>query len=328
MKVLFLVPRLDKASTRYRVLHYLPALKENGIDCEIRELSRRTRNPLAVMKQARRADVVVIQKKLLSRIELFFLRQASRRLVYDFDDAVMFKDGPASTSQLARQGNRFIRTVSQVDLVLAGNSYLADLARPYQKNVHILPTPLDMERYTAKPPKETAGNNVILGWIGSKGTLKYLADLIPALERLGKKHPDIVLKIVADAFFDLKNMEVIKKYWTAAAEIDDLHSFDIGIMPLTDDVWTRGKCGFKLLQCMAAGLPVVCSPVGMNREIVTDGVEGFWAQTAEEWVDRIGALATSHDLGREMGKKGRDKVRRHYSLAATTPLLLRALREA
>jgi len=327
MKVLFLVPRMDKASTRYRILLYLPALQQNGISYEIREFSRRTRNLPQLVKQACAADVVVIQKKLFSRIELFFIRRAARRLVYDFDDAVMFKDGPVSKGQLARQRNRFARTVRQVDLVLAGNSYLCELARQYHQNVHILPTTLDMQRYTPKPPGSAAGNRIVLGWIGSRGTLKYLMDLVPALEHIGKIHPELQLKIVADAFFELENMEVIKKPWSAADEIDDLHSFDIGLMPLTDDVWTRGKCGFKLLQCMAVGLPVVCSPVGMNREIVKDGVEGFWARTPEQWIDRIVYLVNKPEVGLQMGQKGRQKVLRRYSLEANAPLFIRALRE-
>ena len=120
---------------------------------------------------------------------------------------------------------------------------------------------------------------------------------------------------------------MIKKNWSATDEIDDLHSFDIGLMPLSDDVWTRGKCGFKLLQCMAVGLPVVCSPVGANREIVTDGVEGFWAARQEEWVEKLTTLADDAELRQAMGNRGRDKVLRRYSLKANIPLLLQVLRD-
>jgi glycosyltransferase involved in cell wall biosynthesis len=169
---------------------------------------------------------------------------------------------------------------------------------------------------------------VILGWIGSRGTLKYLKEIAPALEALGKRFPGVKLKIVADDFFDLEHLPVIKKSWSAADEIADLHSFDIGLMPLTDDVWTLGKCGFKLLQCMAVGLPVVCSPVGANRQIVTDGVEGFWASSHAEWVEKIVALINDASLARAMGRRGREKVLQAYSLQANAPLLIQALRQS
>jgi glycosyltransferase involved in cell wall biosynthesis len=137
----------------------------------------------------------------------------------------------------------------------------------------------------------------------------------------------VQLKIVADDFFELEAMPVLRKRWSAEEEIADLHSFDIGLMPLSDDVWTRGKCGFKLLQCMAVGLPVVCSPVGINAEIVTDGVEGFWARGEEEWVARLSQLVADAGLRAAMGRRARQKVAASYSLAVNAPRLLQYLRE-
>lgn len=323
-QVLFLVPRLDKASTRYRVLQYLPALDEAGVRYEVRALSKASRNWLQLLRLVRSADVVFIQKKLFSSLEIALLRRLSRRLIYDFDDAVMYKDGPASDREHARQRRRFVATAKRADLIIAGNDYLCEEARACRRPTVMIPTPLDMGRYTPKSPDE-AGRGVVLGWIGSRGTLKYLKALAPALETLGERFPGMALKIVADDFFDLEHLPVVKKPWSAADEIADLHSFDIGLMPLSDDVWTRGKCGFKLLQCMAVGLPVVCSPVGANRQIVGDGVDGFWASSHAEWVEKITMLATDPELARTMGRRGREKVLKHYSLQANAPLLLRAL---
>lgn len=325
-KVLFLVPRLDKASTRYRVLQYLPALAEAGIACELRAVSKIGRDWPRLLWQAYAADVVFIQKKLFSLFEIALLRRVCRRLIYDFDDAVMFKDGPASDREHARQRHRFAVTARRADLLIAGNAYLDETARCYNHTTVMLPTPLDMARYTKRPAKTDDNVEVVLGWIGSRGTLKYLAEIAPALEVLGERLPGITLKIVADDFFDLAKLPVIKKNWSEDEEIADLHSFDIGLMPLPDDVWTRGKCGFKLLQCMAVGLPVICSPVGANREIVTDGVEGFWAARREEWVEKIALLAGDAALRATLGRRGREQVARRYSLRANLPLFLRALR--
>ena len=327
LRVLFLVPRLDKASTRYRVLQYFPALDESGIRHEIRALSKTSRDWFGLLRQVRVADVVFIQKKLFTSFEISLLRRLSKRLIYDFDDAVMYKDGPASDSQQVRQHRRFAATARRADLLIAGNDYLCEEARAFQRPTIMIPTPLDMTRYISKPEKADQGGEVILGWIGSRGTLKYLKEIAPALESIGEQLPGVKLKIVADDFFDLEHLSVIKKCWSAADEIADLHSFDIGLMPLVNDIWTRGKCGFKLLQCMAVGLPVVCSPVGANRQIVADGVEGYWASSQAAWVEKITALVRDADLARAMGQRGREKVLQSYSLQANAPLLIAAFRD-
>jgi glycosyltransferase involved in cell wall biosynthesis len=326
LKVLFLVPRLDKASTRYRVLQYLPYLDQGGIDYEIVALSRQSRNRLSLARRIRNSDTVFIQKKLFSFLDLYWVRKLAKRMVFDFDDSVMYKSGPASRRQQQRQQRRFAVTAGKADLVIAGNRYLQQEALPFNREVRLLPTVLDMDRYIAREESGDKTREVVLGWIGSRGTLRYLQDIGPALEELGRRWPGLKLKIVADDFFDLNNVQVIKKPWSAADEIADLHSFDIGLMPLTDDIWTRGKCGFKLLQCMAVGLPVVCSPVGVNADIVTDGREGFHATTREEWVAKLDALIADSDLRRQMGQRGRLRVANAFSLAINGPPFVKYLK--
>jgi glycosyltransferase involved in cell wall biosynthesis len=326
LKVLFLVPRLDKASTRYRVLQYLPYLDQEGIDYEIVALSRQSRNRLSLARRIRNSDTVFIQKKLFSFLDLYWVRKLAKRMVFDFDDSVMYKSGPASRRQQQRQQRRFAVTAGKADLVIAGNRYLQQEALPFNREVRLLPTVLDMDRYIAREESGDKTREVVLGWIGSRGTLRYLQDIGPALEELGRRWPGLKLKIVADDFFDLNNVQVIKKPWSAADEIADLHSFDIGLMPLTDDIWTRGKCGFKLLQCMAVGLPVVCSPVGVNADIVTDGREGFHATTREEWVAKLDALIADSDLRRQMGQRGRLRVANAFSLAINGPPFVKYLK--
>lgn len=327
MKVLFLVPRKDKASTRYRVLQYLPFLDREGIEYEIVALSGQPRNRFALARRLRAADTVFVQKKLFSCLDLLWVRKLARRLVYDFDDAVMYKSGSVSNRQQARQHKRFVATAKRADLVIAGNRYLQQESLPYSREVRLLPTVLDMDRYTARKEGKGTPSEIILGWIGSRGTLRYLQAIAPALEELGRRWPGLKLKIVADDFFDLDQVQVIKKPWAAADEIADLHSFDIGLMPLSDDVWTRGKCGFKLLQCMAVGLPVVCSPVGVNTEIVTEGREGFQASTLEEWVVKLDTLIGDVRLRRQMGLLARRQVEQTYSLAVNGPLFVKYLHD-
>lgn len=307
------------------MLQYLPYLDQAGIQYGIEILSGGWRTILALTPKLRNTNCVFIQKKLFSPFELFWVRLFSQRIVFDFDDAIMYKDRPASPLQQKRQKRRFAATVRKADLVIAGNDYLRDAAFPYNEKTTLIPTVLDMNRYTRKNPDEKEGKDIVLGWIGSRGTLKYLQYIAPALEEIGRKWPNLKLKIVADDFFSLTDMGVIRKNWSSQDEIADLHSFDIGLMPLVDDLWTRGKCGFKLLQCMAVGMPVVCSPVGVNTEIVSDGIEGFWASTHEEWVDRLDKLIEDRSLRFAMGEKGREKVEKHFSLEANAPLFIHSL---
>lgn len=327
MKVIFLVPRLDKASTRFRVLQYLPFLEQADWECEVKSLSRSARNWPALLAKLRSADVVVIQKKLFTVPELWLVRRAARRLVYDFDDAVMVKEGDRQEDAHPRQLQRFMRTLRRVDLVIAGNQFLAKQAGRFHTRVAVVPTPVDAERCL---PAEVSheGDKVVIGWIGSRGTLKYLKEISPALERLAVACPQVQLKIVADDFFTLGKMTTIKKSWQQADEVADLQSFDIGVMPLSNDLWTRGKCGFKLLQYMAVGLPVVCSPVGVNAEIVTNGKEGFWAENEDAWVEHLQSLVKDASLRRRMGQQARCTLEQSYSLQRCAPQLEELLHQA
>ncbi|MCK4535455.1 MAG: glycosyltransferase family 4 protein [Desulfuromonadales bacterium] len=326
MKILFLVPRLDKASTRYRVLQFLPHLEKCGVECKVISLSKVGLNRYLFYYHIIHADVVFVQKKLFTSAEIRVIRSLAKYIVYDFDDAVMYKEDAADDRRAARQQSRFAANLSHVDLVLAGNNYLADSARRYNSNVHVLPTCLDTERYTMHPRKDSKQNAVTLGWIGSRGTLRYLKGIAPILDEVGQKRPETRLKIIADDFFDLEHMPVVKTVWSSETEISEIHSFDIGLMPLTDDPWTRGKCGFKLLQCMAVGLPVVTSPVGANREIVTNGSDGYWAEDHSAWVEKLLDLIDDAERREQMGQRARQKIEEYYSLEFAVSRLMDLLR--
>ena len=324
MRIAFLTTRLEKPSTRYRVLEYIPYLQKAGWEVSVFAFGRRRVDRIKIFWHLSNYDVVFLQKRLFGLLDWSLLRWKSKFLIFDFDDAIMFHDSSRKKNIFSLKGKiRFVRTISNSDFVFAGNSYLGNMARKYTQKVLILPTVIDMELYTSKPQQNQP--LVTLGWIGSRPTLFYIERMVSVLNIVRKKYPQTQLKIVSDCFFDCGVMPVIKKPWRYEEVVDDLKSFDIGIMPLTDDKWTKGKCGFKLLQYMAVGLPVVCSPVGVNREMVMNGQNGFWASNADEWIDRLGQLIESPALRARMGESGRKIVFQRYSLKDHADSLINVL---
>jgi glycosyltransferase involved in cell wall biosynthesis len=324
MRIAFLITRFEKPSARYRVIEYLPYFQKAGWEVSVFAFGRRRLDRIKIFWHLSNFDVVFLQKRLFGLLDWGLLRWKSRFLAFDFDDAIMFHDSSRKKNIFSLKGKiRFGRTISNSDIVFAGNPYLCDLAKKHNQNVLILPTAIDMELYT--PKKQQNPSLVTLGWIGSSPTLFHMERMIPVWNTVHKKYPHTQLKIVSDHFFDCGIMPVIKKPWTFEEVVDCLQSFDIGIMPLPDDNWTKGKCGFKLLQYMAVGLPVVCSPVGVNREIVIDRENGFWANNVDEWLDRLGILIESPELRNRMGEIGRKIVLKKYALKDHAAYLISVL---
>jgi len=324
MRIAFLITRLEKPSARYRVIEYLPYFQKAGWEVSVFAFGRRRVDRIKIFWHLSNFDVVFLQKRLFGLLDWNLLRWKSRFLAFDFDDAIMFHDSSRKKNIHSLKGKiRFGRTISNSDVVFAGNTYLCDLARKYNQKVLILPTAIDTELYTPKTRQNLS--LVTLGWIGSHPTLFHMERMIPVWNMVHKKYPQTQLKIVSDHFFDCGIMPVIKKPWTFEEVVDCLQSFDIGIMPLPDDDWAKGKCGFKLLQYMAVSLPVVCSPVGVNRKIVIDGENGFWANNADEWIDRLGVLIESPALRTRMGEIGRKIVLKKYALKDHAAYLISVL---
>lgn len=321
MKIAFLVTRLEKPSARYRVLQYIPILKEERYIPDIFVIPKNYWGRMNLFRNMKNFDIVFLQKKLLNIIDWHILRKNSKRLVYDFDDAVMFKNSDDKNQVSMKRMNNFVKMAKNVDIVIAGNEYLKDFAIKKNPKTFIIPTSIDTNRYTRRP-SAIVSDSIVLGWIGSSATLFYLRRMKNVWDTIFDKFPFVKLKIVADKFFDCDRMPVIKKQWRYEEEIADLHTFDIGLMPLTDDPWSRGKCGFKLLQYMAVGIPAVCSPVGVNREIVTDGINGFWANDEDEWVDKVGELIKNHQLRIEIGSRARKTVIERYSTEVSSKKIL------
>ena len=322
MKILFLVQGLDVAASRYRVLQYLPYLKEHGIQASVLPFPKGVFAKLKVFKSVNQYDILFIQRKRFSVLWLKYIRKNARKIVYDFDDSVMHRSSKHLRHESKTRVKMFKNMVNASDHVIAGNEYLQQNTIPYTQNVTIIPSPIDISLYPQKTYSEKS-DNITLGWVGAHGSIHYLKKMKPIFETLGKKNDKLRLKIVCDTFFDCENMAVDKKQWSEKDEVADIQSFDIGLMPLMDDPWSHGKCGLKILQCLATGVPVVCSPAGVNREIVEDGVHGFWANSQEEWIEKLEILINDHDLRRKMGMAGRERVIEHYSLKANAPRMLK-----
>jgi glycosyltransferase involved in cell wall biosynthesis len=320
MKVALLTTHTENPSVRYRFLQYIPYLERRGWSVKVLVIPHGFWQRYRVFKSLANFNVVFLQRKLFTVLDWYLLRRNAKKLVYDFDDAIMFRDSKRGNTESFFRMLMFKRTVKGSDAVIAGNEYLKGLASPYNKNIVVIPTSIDMERYGPKKWADEDGT-VTLGWIGSHSTIFYLERIKGVLDKIFKEYPNTRLKIVSDRFFDCNNMPVVKKKWDYDEEIADLQSFDVGLMPLTDDPWTRGKCGFKLLQYMAVGIPPVCSPVGVNSEIVNHAVNGFWATDDREWFDYLRRLILDSGLRERLGEEARKTVIERYSLGLNRPRL-------
>jgi glycosyltransferase involved in cell wall biosynthesis len=263
------------------------------------------------------ADVVVLHQIKLSAIEARLVAALSRRRVFDVDDAIYVRKprrlgDPVDESIWRRR--KFAATCRWVDVVAAGNDVLAAVARPAARDIVILPTSIDTAVYRATTA--SAADPPTIAWIGSPENLIYLEMIRPALARLAARHPALKLRVICSQFPDWPEISVERIPWSSQTEAGSLAGAHIGVMPLTDDAWSRGKCAFKLLQYMAASLPCVASPVGANTEAVLDGVNGFHARSIDEWEQTLERLIASGDLRAQCGANGHAHVEKRYALRA------------
>lgn len=262
------------------------------------------------------ADVTVLHQIKLSSIEARLFAAFSRRRVFDVDDAIYVRK-PRRLGDLpdesAWRKQKFAATCRWVDAVAAGNEVLAAVARATAKEIAVLPTSIDTACYErtfagpADPPT--------IAWIGSPENLIYLDMIRPALARLSKRHPTLKMRVICSEFPDWNDVTVERVPWSSATEAHSLAGAHVGVMPLTDDAWSRGKCAFKLLQYMAAELPCVASPVGANTEAVMDGINGYHAAGVDEWERGLEKLIASPELRARLGAKGREHVEQRYALS-------------
>jgi glycosyltransferase involved in cell wall biosynthesis len=310
----------DAPSFRHRLAALFPALEERGFLCRT-EIFPRRRYGLRVIERLariRKLDLLVIAKLKLLPFEAQIVRRAARRIVYDFDDAIYLgkPDRPGGQPDLSRfRRAKFAATCRAADLVVVGNSTLAEEAKRWAPRVAVLPTPVDVTRY-ATDGKRT-GRRLV--WIGRGGNLSYLSLIRPVLDELSRELPDLTLRIVCDRFPDWPELKVEQETWSSQTEAQALATADVGLMPLCDDGWTRGKSAFKLLQYGASALPSVASPVGMNRAVVLDGATGYLAADAQQWSNSLRELLRSPEKRRVMGRQARKRVENEFDLRVIAP---------
>lgn len=331
------------ASSRYRSLQYFPHLEARGIRCHYeplfsdRYLDRLYETGSIPLRQAvggylRRirsmmgvgsSDVVVVEKELLPYVPPAFERLLTRTdtpVVVDYDDAI-FHTYDRSANPLVRRllGNKIDTVMRCADAIVVGNEYLAARARKAgASRIEIIPTVIDLDRYPHVPPE--AEGAFTIGWIGSPSTARYVEAIAPALRTVcGERDAHVLL--VGSGEVDLPGVPHEVREWSEETEVEDVASFDVGIMPLEDTPWERGKCGLKLLQYMGCAKPVVTSPVGVNAEIVEDGRHGLYARSPEEWIESLVALGEDRQRARRMGEAGRERVAERYCLDVTAPEL-------
>ncbi len=313
MHLTALVESPDHVCCRYRIAAFRPFLEQAGHTLELIALPRRWWDRVWLYRRLHGANVV-LQRKLLPPWELALLRRSARRLLFDFDDAVFHRDSYAPRGiHHAGRMHRFAATVRAADAVIAGNAFLAAHASRWagSARVSVVPTCVDPARFPTPGPRSNDG--VRLVWVGSSSTLRGLEAVRPMLEELGRRLPGVRLKIICDRFLRFDPLPVIACPWTAAGEASEIAAGDVGVSWVPDDDWSRGKCGLKVLQYMAAGLPVVANPVGVHTEMVRDGETGFLAATTEQWVEAVGRLAQNPELRRRMGRAGRQLLEAKYT---------------
>lgn len=325
-KVLFLTLNPFKASTKGRLLDSLDYIRDNGISCTVVPMPPGLLGRMAVLASVSKYDAVFIQRKLLRESEIKIMRALNSHIAFDVDDAIMFHEVERSEPLVGTFFRRFVCMVENSKTVLVGNRFLYGFARYNNRNVHIVPTPVNVSAYTPKD-YDAVSDELIIGWLGTKGNLKYVESVGEALKEICRRYPRTRLKIVSMGSIDIEGVRIVKKAWKEEEHVEDLRGMDIGIMPLYDDIWTMGKSGNKILQYFGVAVPVVASPVGVNNEIVDHGVDGFLARTQEQWVEHLSTLIEDKKLRRAMGLKGREKVGKFYSQERHREKLLEILRD-
>lgn len=345
-KILFIFPYPSgtAGSQRFRFEQYLEFLEQQGFQVDLKPFLDENTWKILYKEKYYLKKTLGILKGFLKRFFLLFTvhsydfvfihREASpiglpwvewciakifrKKIIFDFDDAIWL---PNTSEQ-----NKIVATIKFHEKtalickwaykISAGNAFLADYAKKYNHQVFINPTTIDTEHWH-NPDLIAPKNNPkpIIGWTGTHSTIRYLLFLVPIIEQLSKKF-DFTFLVISDKKPDFKLHNLLYIPWNKTTEIEDLAKMDIGVMPLEDDLWAKGKCGFKALQYMAMGVVPVVSPVGVNTEIVEHRINGFLAQKEQEWLCFLENLLQDDTLRKELGKNARKTVVERYSVQA------------
>jgi glycosyltransferase involved in cell wall biosynthesis len=319
-KLLFISKGETASSTRYRALQYFPSLTKDGWIPRHVTISGGLGSTVASLYAAQQADIVVLLRKTFPKPIFWMLRKVSKKLIFDFDDAIFCNtDGSSSRTRM----QRFQHTIKHCDYVFAGNGYLAAHAQKFNRNIAVIPTSVDAEKYNLTHPKESP--SLTLVWIGSSSTKKYLVAILPQLEEAAQLAPNLQLNIIADFQLSSPTLKIKNIAWSAETEAGELNNADIGIAPMIDNDWTKGKCALKVLQYMAAGLPVISSHSGVNAETVQDQVNGYLLEENEDWSHLIIKLQDQKVMLKKMGQQGKSLVNHAFSMHAVYQKILAKL---
>jgi len=349
-RIIFIAPypKGQAPSQRFRFEQYLELLQKEQFEIQYHSfLNTRTWNTLynkgsffgkvigilgsfwrrfILLFKIRRSDHVFIHREASMVgppvFEWIIAKILRKKYIYDFDDAIWLPNYSKTNEKFhkLKAYGKVKRIIKWADSVTAGNSYLKKYAEQYNKNVQVLPTTIDLDNVHNIPTTQNDAN-INIGWTGTHTTLRYLTEIVPILEELEKEHR-FTFTVISNKKPDIKLNSLRYIPWNKETEIEDLSKINIGLMPLEHNPWAEGKCGFKGLQYMALEIPAVISPVGVNKEIVDDNINGILCGSDEEWKEALTRLITNRILREKIGKKGRETVLLRYSTAANKQIYL------
>lgn len=351
-RILFIAShRPDRSpSQRYRFEQYFAFLEKNGFSCELsyiinanddlyfyspghffRKLWILLKSFYIRWKDVRRYkdyDIVFVQREAIMVGLTWFerkIRGSKAKYIFDFDDSIWLMDTSAGNKKYEwmKDPEKTARNIRHAHLVLAGNQYLADYAHHYNDHVRVIPTTIDTDVHK---PLSVKKDKIVIGWSGSLTTIKHFEYAVDFLKVIKQKYPQVEICVISDDIYKNPDLEVTGIKWNAASEVESINHFSIGIMPLPNDEWAKGKCGLKGLSYMACEVPTIMSPVGVNAEIIEHGKNGFLASTTEEWFKCLSQLIEDADLRERMGKAARQTVIEKYSVRSQQQNYLEAFR--
>ena len=357
IRVLALSPIPEEgAGCRFRITQFIPYLASVGIEVTLNSLFNAeffdlvykpghylrkavtfaglSVKRLDALRDVSRYDAILLYREIFpigpAVIERLLGSGGRPPIVFDFDDAIFLpsvSDANRLISALKQPG-KVATIIRQSAHVVVGNEYLASYARRFSNAVTVIPTCVDTTKFVPGSPGDgaKASRDPVIGWIGSPTTAFYVQRLTEVFQRVRERHPFVLRISGTGEPIQVPGVVTENAPWSLGDEVRLFNTCDVGVYPLADDEWSKGKCGFKAIEFMACGVPVVASAVGVNREIIQDGVNGFLASTDDEWVDKIGRLLVDRDLGRRLGAAGRRTVEDRYSLQVHAPTLAATLR--
>jgi glycosyltransferase involved in cell wall biosynthesis len=323
LRVLFLTHSFATPGVRWELLNLVPYFEQSGIGCTVRSIPDSWLKRFMLLRSSKDFDIVFWHKKLMAIPFAKILRRYARKIVYHFSDAIFFKIRGTEVYPSSSRERKFKFAVQNSDIVVAVNDYLAQKAREFTETekVKVIPTPVDLQKWKLKDYTKTS-KSIVIGFTASKTTLPYLKFIYEPLGSIQRRYPHVVLRILSRYYIkpDLPRFE----YWTydANREPDDTCSFDIGISPLIETEWTKGKRPTKILGYFAAGVPVVASDVYCNRLYIEDGKNGFLASSPQEWQEKLERLILDPSLRYKIGIEGRRTVEQEYSMQKIIPKYL------